>query len=127
MRKSAQQHHAAALVLHERRQKAVAAYLFGLAAECAVKAIMLSCRIADAGNRESAYWAHFPQLRTQLHTVAHGRRNFSALRFATKSDFLTDWDITIRYTESAKVLELSNRYERWYENAKTAIDAMDAL
>ena len=126
MRKSADQHYAAAQTLHNRRQKAVAAYLFGLAAECAVKAIMVSGKMPGHKDRSSAYYAHFPGLRLQLQDVLQGRVNFYGLRFATKDDFFAGWDISIRYAESGDVLA-SNRYDRWFENAKTAINAMAAL
>ncbi len=127
MRKSANQHYEAARTLHDRQQKAVAAYLFGLAAECAVKAIMVNSRIPGHADRESAYYAHFPDLRHQLHDVLAGRKNFNELKFATKDDFFADWHISIRYAESGHILGLLNRYDRWFENAKTAINAMAAL
>ena len=127
MRKSANQHYEAAKTLHDRQQKAVAAYLFGLAAECAVKAIMDRSRIPGHSNRDSAYYAHFPDLRHQLQDVLAGRKSFNELKFATKDDFFADWHISIRYAESGHVLALPNRYDRWFQNAKTAINAMAAL
>ena len=124
MRKSANQHFDAGTALDASNKKAVAAYLFGLAAECAVKAIMLHCGIPGTEDRDSAYFAHFPVLRTKLQTLAQGRKNFDDLRFAQKDTFLADWDITIRYAASADIFSLANRYERWVESATTAIQQM---
>lgn len=58
--------------------KAVAGYLFGLAGELAVKQMMRDAGIPELPpqfKRQDPYYAHFPQLKTQLGDQLSGRRS----------------------------------------------------
>lgn len=99
---------------------AVAAYLFGLTAECALKFVAASL---PNGTRDEVQWAHFPPLRTALRNIGQGR-GFAGLRRLIESDaFLNQWDISIRY---ARKEDINNKpIADWEVHAREAIKLME--
>lgn len=98
----------------------VAGYLFGLAAECAVKA--MAERIVEA-RRDEVFYAHFPELRTLLRDLLYGRRSIELQRLLSHDSFLTGWSIRVRYARSSKLA--SEKVEAWQEQAKKSVTLMD--
>jgi len=132
-KQAAHRHHEAAKTLDQQAapQRAAAAYLFGLAAECAVKAMLEASglRPSDGSGRSDPYWAHFPELKRLLADRLEGRNAAQLARF-TNDAFLSEWAIGIRYAPNAEVLEgqaREKRYERWKRDADTAIQAMQEV
>ncbi len=130
MQQAAHRHHDAALTLDKTSKRPAAAYLFGLAAECAVKALLEAAKVPQNVNSrdDNPYFAHFPKLRDLLIDAIHGRGGGRLAPFA-KDDFMTEWDITVRYAHTeeivGKVDGREKRYDRWKENARAAIAAME--
>jgi hypothetical protein len=104
----------------ESGQRHVAAYLFGLAAECALKA--MAQNIPEA-RRDDVFYAHFPALRTLLLDVLTGRRAQLLRRLVEPPDFMNEWAIGIRYAPTEEVR--NKPVERWAEQAARAVANMD--
>ena len=111
----------AANCLHDREPPCrvdVAGYLYGIAAECALKEIM----------RRSLHWrepehVHFPELKVVLRDSAQGRHAGILRRFAEDGAFMSEWDIAMRYAPRADISLVQVR--RWRVNASDAIAAME--
>ena len=110
----------AARTLHPGARSDVAAYLFGLAAECALKEVAQS--IPEA-RRDEVMYAHFPVLRTLLRDLVQGRRGQPLLRLIDSDDFLNQWEITIRYARPEDIRD--KPVERWRQHAVDAIRLME--
>lgn len=102
----------------------VAGYLFGIAAECAVKAMMLEGRMTpslpDNREKDDPFYAHFPELRTRLRDVLQGRALAHLSRLVGDDSFMSQWAIEIRYAGKNQVE--SAWVEKWQKQAKTAVD-----
>src|SRR5271166_4619837 len=60
-----------------RKRRDVAGYLYGIAAECAIKAMMLELGMRPVADRRTAddpFFAHFPELRSMLRDALSRRR-----------------------------------------------------
>jgi hypothetical protein len=127
VREAANRHDTAARTLDEKNQRAGAAYLFGLAAECAVKAILERCGVRPVQpRREDPFFAHFPELKKLLEDRVEGRGATALKPFVTK-DFMADWDIVLRYAPKSEIVgsaAYDRRYERWKEDAQRALNTM---
>jgi hypothetical protein len=109
---------AATTLLDSRRD--VAGYLFGIAAECAVKRLM-----ALAGIRlNEAFYQHFPELRTLLRDFMSGRSAKVLARFINDDGFMNNWDIKMRYAPATQVRH--EWVERWALQARDVVGAMNA-
>ncbi|ATB29801.1 HEPN domain-containing protein [Melittangium boletus] len=98
----------------------VAAYLFGLAAECALKAV---AQTIPEARRDDVLYAHFPQLRTVLRDVLSSRRAQELRRLIESDRFLNEWEIKIRY---ARADDIRNKpVKDWEEQAVKAINLME--
>jgi len=100
------------------RRRDIAGYLYGIAAECALKEII----------RRSIPWQeperlHFPELKSHLRDIAQGRYAGTLRKFYEEGAFLSEWDIAMRY--AAKKDIPSPLVERWRVHAKNAIAAME--
>lgn len=106
----------------EKRHESVAAYLYGLAAECALKACIPE--LAELRDREVGF-AHFPKLRTLALDRLVGRRGQALRRWLEQSAALSHWDITIRYSATGEVKP--DQVERWASAARDAVNLMTSL
>ncbi len=99
----------------------VAGYLYGLAAECAVKAMMeeLGIRPAAADRRSDPYYLHFPVLLSASRDAAAGRRSGTLSRLLDQSGFMGGWSTDIRYAATGAVTP--TEVERWRGQAKQAV------
>lgn len=129
--KSARRHLATATHLdHEDAQAkhgSIAGYLFGIAAECAMKEIMRDSGmrpLPPEQRREDPFYAHFPQLKTMLRNSAHGRRAGELRRWSEDNNFMREWDTEMRYAP-AKDIERED-VVRWRANAELVLVAMNA-
>jgi len=108
------------------RRKDVAGYLFGIAAECAVKEIMRRMGMLPLENRrDDPFYAHFPELKTMLRNNAQGRGISSVMNPFIQDSFMQEWDTDMRYAPSGDIA--SNKVERWHEQAKKALDVMNGF
>ncbi|WP_182115358.1 hypothetical protein [Sphingobium yanoikuyae] len=118
MREAAFRHKLAAETLLEDRRD-VAGYLYGIAAECALKQVMIDLGVPGAEGPRSAdnpYFAHFSALKTLLRDDEHARRHHDLRKFAENSSFMQDWDITMRYSDGKAITEAM--VGRWKQNVE---------
>lgn len=120
---AARRHLEAADALFEGAKRDVAGYLYGIAAECAIKAMMLSDGMRPSDNRrDDPFFAHFPELRTMLRDRQWGRRGTVLRRFVESDDFLNQWDTQMRYCKGSDIKE------QWIQKWKTqAHDVVDCI
>ncbi len=126
MDKAAERHFRAAEYLYEKTAlHCVAGYLYGIAAECAIKHIMrqggITAQFPNGKNRTNPMYAHFPDLKRLLGSYIRGRRA-QVLRPVLEDHFMQEWDITMRYTATRSISK--KKVERWREQAQTIIGSM---
>lgn len=109
------------------KHRAIAGYLFGIAAECAMKEIMRDSGMRPlpaAQRRDDPFYAHLPQLKTMLRTAAQGRRAGELRRWSEDNSFMREWDTDMRYAP-AKDIERAD-IDRWRSHATIVLAAMNA-
>jgi hypothetical protein len=97
----------------------VAGYLYGLAAECAIKALMLDLGMrpaVDGRRSDDPFYAHFRQLKTMLRDNASARKHKDLRKFTEDNRFMEHWDVAMRYSDGKDILKAW--VEAWRENAK---------
>ncbi len=126
MRAAAYRHLIAAESLKPGDRKDVAGYLFGIAAECGIKQLMLDSGmrpLPEADRRDDPFYAHFEKLKTMLRNTAFGRHQGRLRRYAESTTFMQHWDTSMRYSDGKDVLP--DWIERWHQDAKDIINAID--
>lgn len=101
----------------------VAGYLYGIAAECALKEMMR--RSGMPLDRESGFYLHFPDLKGAILNDAKGRGNAQLSRYANDGGLMREWNVKMRYAHSSEVL--SKCIDEWATQAKGLTDDMGAL
>lgn len=104
----------------------VAGYLYGIAAECALKAMMIDVPLrplAPSRRREDPFYAHFPALRTMLRDTLHGRTSLPLLKLISSDAFLMEWDTDMRYARASAIPD--RLVVAWRSAARDAVGAMD--
>ena len=108
--------------------KAVAGYLFGLSGELAVKQIMRKSGMmpqASDERRDDPFYAHFPEIKTQLRNTVRGRNAGILLKFSNDSSLFQEWSIDMRY---APTTDTKHRWiVAWKENAERLVGEMDSV
>lgn len=125
MASASHRHLQAADALDGRNGRAVAGYLYGLAAECAVKAIMLEAgirQLPQEAKSDDPYYAHFPHLRVILRESLEGRSATILRRFIENDNFFSYWDIKIRYCKRDQVLD--RWIDTWRDQARQVVSAI---
>lgn len=104
----------------------VAGYLYGLAAECAVKAMLIELGLRPKNpvseRRDDPFYQHFPFLLTSARDAAAGRRSATLSRILATPGFLAGWEIEMRYAGTGAVSASS--VKRWAEHAKQTVGAI---
>lgn len=128
--KSARRHLATATYLDQEEGRAkhgaIAGYLFGIAAECAMKEIMRDSGMRPLPTeqcREDPFYAHLPQLKTMLRNSAHGRRAGELRKWSEDDNFMREWDTDMRYAP-AKDIERADIL-RWRNHAELVLVVMN--
>ncbi|WP_437751327.1 hypothetical protein [Sorangium sp. So ce1389] len=77
----------AADVLESGHRRDVAGYLYGIAAECAIKQMMVPLSLPAEHDKNEIFFSHFPELRTRLRDALQGRnaKPLSSFVFKTRS------------------------------------------
>lgn len=106
---------------------AVAGYLFGLAGELAVKAIMLDSgmRPSDPRQRRDAFFEHFPALKAVLKDQLKGRRAGELRQIAEDKALFDTWHTNMRYSSTDKINSV--KVIAWKSSAEQLIARMDSL
>jgi hypothetical protein len=120
LRAAANRHLEAAATLDSGRRRDVAGYLFGIAAECAIKELMNLAGIRD----KEAQYQHFPELRTTLRNSLHGRNAQALMAFIADDAFMNNWHIGMRYADSKQIDQ--KWVDSWRKQAKDVVSSMNA-
>lgn len=111
----------AADALNTGQHRGVAGYLYGIAAECAVKAM-----VKELGLREDEiFYAHFPDLRKLLRDRLKGRKSAPLNALIQDDRFLNNWHISMRYANAREIQD--SWVQAWREHARKAITTMGTL
>lgn len=108
MRAAAYRHWEAAEELAVGKRRDVAGYLYGIAAECGIKAMMIDINIRplpNAERREDPFYAHFPDLRTMLRSRLAGRLAGPLWQFISNDAFMNHWSTDMRYSHGRDVTD----------------------
>lgn len=119
--KAARRHWSAAEALPD-TCRSVAGYLYGVAAECAVKAVMrgvAKLQELPEDRRADPYYAHYPHLAPLLRERISGRIAAAELAAFARDSFLQGWDTDMRYSDGSAVTE--SRVSSWREDAERAV------
>ena len=119
MRAAARRHQEAAETLHAGTRQDVAGYLYGLAAECGIKALMLTLGMrhaADARRSDDPFYAHFTRLKTMLRDDARARQHEDLRKFTEDDHFMEHWDVAMRYSDGKDIKKAW--VDGWRQNAK---------
>ena len=123
MKAAAQRHFNAAEELNAGHRRDVAGYLYGISAECAIKAMMLEAGLRPSTNRgEDPFFLHFPQLRTVLLNNMSGRLASPLARFITSNSFFSNWAIDMRYCKGDEILP--SCVNSWSAQARDAVGSI---
>ena len=116
---AARRHIEAADALVGGRRLDVAGYLYGIAAECAVKSMMLDAGMRPSDRRrDDPFYAHFPELRTMLRDEPLGRRGATLQRYIN-DNFMHHWDTSMRYCKGSEIKE--SWITDWKDQARQAV------
>ena len=105
-----------------------AGYLYGLAAECALKAMARGYVFHHPGRASdsmgSGLFVHLPALRTMLRDQLQGRRQSVLRRFVENNNFMNRWEIGQRYapTNEINAADIS----QWRTHTKELVDEMNS-
>jgi len=126
MAAAARRHLQAADILCEDpgHRKDVAGYLYGIAAECAIKQMVIPLPLPVPQSKDAIFYAHFPELRTLIRDVLQGRnRNVRPLSlFVFNNSFMNNWHISMRYADARQIRV--DWVNAWKQQAKDAVGAM---
>jgi hypothetical protein len=103
----------------------VAGYLYGIAAERALKEIMR--RFGMPLDKESGFYLHFPDLKRAILHGARGRLNAQLGRYASDGGLMREWDVKMRYAHSSEVLSKPHLIDEWAKKARELMKDMEAL
>src|SRR5262249_34246835 len=100
-------------------------YLYGIAAECALKEIMRQSGMVPLPlpqRREDPFYAHFQTLKTLLRDRIRGRRAGDLRRYVEDAGFMQFWDTEMRYAPARDVQHAW--VDRWRGQASEIVQVM---
>lgn len=103
----------------------IAGYLYGLAAECAIKAMLVELGARPLSldqRRQDPFYQHFPGLLTSSKNKVSGRRGATLASILETPSFMAGWSIEMRYSASGEIPRFS--VQRWALQAKMAVGAI---
>lgn len=124
MRAAAQRHYKDAAFLQKHERYNNAGYHYGLAAECALKAvfIMLGERnITSEAATDAIYFDHFPALKGKASLFLAGRLSQTLAATLARGSFMAEWHITLRYAKDHCITK--DRCEHWERDANEFLTA----
>jgi hypothetical protein len=121
---AARRHLSAADRLKPTDRRDVAGYLYGIAAECAIKAMMRDAGLRPTGRRDGndPFYAHFPELKTLLRDTLGSRRLPTLTAYTQSEAFMKNWAIRMRYSNGR---DITDRWvSRWATDANQAVSSI---
>ena len=123
--KAARRHLEAADSLHAGRRPDVAGYLYGIAAECAIKQMVIALPMSSECSKREIEYAHFPELRTLLRDALRGRtRAMQGWAFIQRDAFMNNWHVSMRYADASQIQ--ARWVDDWRKQAHEVVEAMAA-
>jgi hypothetical protein len=122
---AARRHLLAAEELDAGTRHDVAGYLYGIAAECAIKAMMLDAGLRPVSRHKTAddpFFAHFPDLRTMLRDHLKGRNCSPLAVYISNDRFMNNWSTRMRYSHGREVK--IDWVKAWAKQARQAVGAI---
>jgi hypothetical protein len=122
MEAAARRHLEAANCLMECGCRSVAGYIYGLAAECAAKAMLRGAGVGPPRNprdHDNPYFKHFPELRSVLRDRLQGKRARSLATFINDDRFMANWSVEMRYSDGKAIK--AQWVKAWAEQARQII------
>ena len=98
------------------RDRTTAGYLYGIAAECAIKALFRDLPWTK-DKEDGPVYAHFPQLKSKLRDDLDGRMAANLTQF-TDQHYMEGWAIAIRYSDGNRPDQ--ETLEHWRSDADKA-------
>jgi hypothetical protein len=124
---AARRHLQAAEILYAEpgHRRDVAGYLFGIAAECAIKHMVIPIRMPPEHDKQKIVYSHFPELRSLLRDALSGRRfaGTPLFRFVFQDAFMNNWDTAMRYADARQIKE--DWVRDWQRQARDAVSALE--
>lgn len=108
--------------LNKGHRRDVAGYLYGIAAECAVKQMMKPVSFPPQKDKDAAFFSHFPELRTLLRDALNGRNLKPLSHFINNDAFMNNWEITMRYADGGQIHPAW--VDSWAKQTKDVVNAM---
>jgi hypothetical protein len=105
MSAAARRHLLAAESLAGGQRRDGAGYLYGIAAECAIKAMMREAGVQLPSGGDNPYFEHFPKLRTLLRDARLLRRGTSLMNYINDDSFMNQWSTRMRYSHGKDIRE----------------------
>lgn len=102
----------------------VAGYLYGIAAECAIKQMMIPLPLPPQYDKQYIFHTHFPDLRTLLRDALGKRRGIPLVAFINNDAFMNNWNVKMRYADADQILP--QWITAWQRDARDAVNAMGA-
>jgi hypothetical protein len=102
-----------------------AGYLYGIAAECAVKAMMLEAGMRPISEHKTTgdpFFAHFPDLKTTLRDTLKGRRSSRLIGYIGNKAFMNNWSTRMRYCHGREIR--IQWVQAWAQQAKQVVAAI---
>jgi len=118
--------HAADILCEEPgHRRDVAGYLYGIAAECAIKHMVIPIPIPPEHDKQKIAYSHFPELRTLLRDALSGRRfaGTPLFQFVMQDAFMNNWHISMRYADARQIKD--DWVRAWQKQARDAVSAME--
>lgn len=104
----------------EAPDRTTAGYLYGIAAECAIKALFRDMPWTT-DSRDGPVYAHFPELKSRLRDAISGRGAARLARF-TDQHYMEGWAIDIRYSDGKRPDAATlNRWRAHADDARAAL------
>ena len=100
----------------------VAGYLYGIAAECAVKEMIKLVNVPLEYDKDALFYAHFPKLRTLLRDAFERRRGKPVWTIIMNDRFMHNWDVAMRYADARQIPD--EWVDDWKQQAKDIVGAM---
>jgi hypothetical protein len=118
---AARRHFLAAEELDGGTRRDVAGYLYGIAAECAIKAMMIEAGLRPSGQprREDPFFLHFPELRTMIRDRLKGRKGTPLIAYIEDDAFMNQWSTRMRYSHGRDIRP--QWVSAWAEQARQAV------
>lgn len=120
-----ERHWSDAELLFDRQRWANADHLYGMSAECGLKAVMIGLGLptdARGSPSEKKYWAHVNKLWPMFITFAHGYQGARYAQLLGHGNKFADWDVSQRYDHRKYFSEdLARRHREGAEEVRNVV------